>query len=159
AEQKDYSLRATKSAEDEVGRLTDAFNEMLGTIQTSDAALRHANKVLESEVEERARAQAELETLHKQLMLASRQAGMAEVARGVPATLGNLLNRVKVSTTLIQEQLQRSEISSLTKAAGLIESHRNGIATYLTKDPKGKLLPDFIIQLSRQLEEEHRLIT
>jgi C4-dicarboxylate-specific signal transduction histidine kinase len=159
AEQKDYSVRAPKLAEDEVGRLTDAFNEMLGTIQTSDAALREANKELESEVEEHARAQAKLEALHKQLMAASRQAGMAEVATGVLHNVGNVLNSVNVSITLIQEQLERSEVSSLAKAAGLLESHASEMATYLAEDPKGKLLPSFIIQLSKQLEEEHRRMT
>jgi C4-dicarboxylate-specific signal transduction histidine kinase len=159
AEQKDYSVRAPKLAEDEVGRLTDAFNGMLGTIQASDAALREANKVLESEVQERARAQAEVEAMHKQLMAASRQAGMAEVATGVLHNVGNVLNSVNVSITLIQEQLERSEISSLGKVAGLLESHANQVATYLAEDPKGKLLPSFIIQLSKQLEEEHRLLT
>jgi C4-dicarboxylate-specific signal transduction histidine kinase len=158
AEQKDYSLRAPKLAEDEVGRLTDAFNEMLGTIQTNDAALRNANKELESEIEERSRTQAEVESLHKQLMQASRQAGMAEVATGVLHNVGNVLNSVNVSITLIQEQLQGSEVASLAKVVGLLETHSNGLASYLTDDPKGKLVPGFIIQLSRQLEEEHCLI-
>jgi C4-dicarboxylate-specific signal transduction histidine kinase len=121
--------------------------------------LREANKVLESEVQERARAQAEVEAMHKQLMAASRQAGMAEVATGVLHNVGNVLNSVNVSITLIQEQLERSEISSLGKVAGLLESHANQVATYLAEDPKGKLLPSFIIQLSKQLEEEHRLLT
>lgn len=158
AEKKDYSLRAPKLAEDEVGRLTDAFNGMLETIQAHDAALRKANHELELEVQERTRTQTELESLHKQLMQASRQAGMAEVATGVLHNVGNVLNSVNVSITLIQEQLQRSEVASLVKAAGLLEAHAGSLGPYLTKDPKGKLLPGFLIQLARQLEEERRLM-
>jgi signal transduction histidine kinase/ActR/RegA family two-component response regulator/uncharacterized membrane protein affecting hemolysin expression len=45
-----YSLRATKLSDDELGSLTDAFNEMLERIQASDDALR------ESERRERERA-------------------------------------------------------------------------------------------------------
>jgi PAS domain S-box-containing protein len=37
---KDYSVRATKVGEDELGLLTDAFNQMLNQIQTQDSALR-----------------------------------------------------------------------------------------------------------------------
>lgn len=158
AEKKDYSLRAPKLAEDEVGQLTDAFNGMLETIATNDAALRNANQELEREIQERTRTEMEVESLHKQLMQASRQAGMAEVATGVLHNVGNVLNSVNVSITLIQEQLQGSEVASLVKTAGLLEAHAGALVPYLTEDAKGKLLPDFIIQLARQLEEEHRLL-
>jgi len=50
---KDYSLRAVKSAEDEIGSLIDGFNEMLSEIQQRDAALQSANEKLEQRVKER----------------------------------------------------------------------------------------------------------
>jgi PAS domain S-box-containing protein len=40
SEQNNYSLRAQKLSDDELGLLTDAFNNMLDRIQASDAALR-----------------------------------------------------------------------------------------------------------------------
>jgi signal transduction histidine kinase/DNA-binding response OmpR family regulator len=46
-EKKDYLLRARRTSDDEVGSMIDAFNEMLGTIQSRDAALRKANEKLE----------------------------------------------------------------------------------------------------------------
>jgi hypothetical protein len=36
-EKKDYLLRARRTSDDEVGSMIDAFNEMLGTIQSRDA--------------------------------------------------------------------------------------------------------------------------
>ena len=39
ADDKDYSVRATKIYGDEVGALTDAFNQMLAQIQSQDSAL------------------------------------------------------------------------------------------------------------------------
>ena len=51
--QKDYSLRAKKSSDDEIGSLVDRFNEMLGRIQEHEAALRSARDELEVRVEER----------------------------------------------------------------------------------------------------------
>jgi signal transduction histidine kinase/CheY-like chemotaxis protein len=47
-EKKDYMVRANKGTEDEVGSLVDAFNEMLGVIQSRDADLQSANKALET---------------------------------------------------------------------------------------------------------------
>lgn len=38
--QKDYSVRATKYGDDEIGQLIDSFNEMLSQIQQQDSALR-----------------------------------------------------------------------------------------------------------------------
>jgi signal transduction histidine kinase len=50
---RDYSIRATRQSNDEVGLLVSGFNEMLGQIETRDRALRHAYDDLERRVEER----------------------------------------------------------------------------------------------------------
>src|SRR5213592_2527644 len=55
AGEKNYSLRAVKQSEDELGRLIDGFNAMLEQIQQRDAALREARDELEKRVEERTR--------------------------------------------------------------------------------------------------------
>lgn len=55
SDEKNYSLRATKSGEDELGQLIDGFNAMLGQIQERDAALQQAHDKLEQRVEERTR--------------------------------------------------------------------------------------------------------
>jgi methyl-accepting chemotaxis protein len=53
SEQKNYSLRAEKRSNDELGQLIDVFNGMLGQIQERDAALQHSNDRLEQHVRER----------------------------------------------------------------------------------------------------------
>src|ERR1043166_3309597 len=55
ASQQNYSIRATKHSEDELGQLITAFNSMLHEIQTRDSALREARDNLEARVEERTR--------------------------------------------------------------------------------------------------------
>ena len=52
---KNYSLRAVKRSNDELGELIDGFNEMLAQIQLRDAELEQARKHLEERVEERTR--------------------------------------------------------------------------------------------------------
>jgi two-component system, sensor histidine kinase and response regulator len=52
---KDYSIRATKTSEDEIGFLFDRFNEMLNQIQVRDAAIEGARGELEVRVNERTR--------------------------------------------------------------------------------------------------------
>lgn len=53
ATNKDYSVRAVKRSEDELGSLIDAFNEMLSQIQLQDFALQTARESLEKRVHER----------------------------------------------------------------------------------------------------------
>ena len=44
SEQKDYALRARKRSNDEIGQLTDSFNDMLAQIQERDTALRQTEE-------------------------------------------------------------------------------------------------------------------
>ena len=53
--QKNYSFRATKDGNDELGQLIDGFNEMLGQIQQRDTELQQAHDKLEVRVAERTR--------------------------------------------------------------------------------------------------------
>jgi len=64
SEKKDYSTRALKQSDDEVGLLIDAFNEMLEQIQYRDFELVQAKEQLEVRVEQRT---AELTTTNEQL--------------------------------------------------------------------------------------------
>ena len=52
---KNYSMRAIKHGNDEIGTLIDRFNEMLGQIQKRDSELQQAHDQLELRVEERTR--------------------------------------------------------------------------------------------------------
>lgn len=103
---------------------------------------------------ERLRARSELERAHQQLLAASRQAGMAEVATAVLHNVGNVLNSVNVSAALILEQLQQSGIPRLSQVVGLLREHRHDLRTFLTEDARGRLLPDFIAAVSEQLAAE-----
>jgi PAS domain S-box-containing protein len=47
SERRDYSVRARKVSNDELGLLTDAFNHMLGQIQDGEAALREQTQLLD----------------------------------------------------------------------------------------------------------------
>ena len=63
ADQRDYSMRAEKFADDELGRLTDAFNAMPARIDEQDRALRSREEQLLHD-HERGRAEAEIQVLN-----------------------------------------------------------------------------------------------
>jgi signal transduction histidine kinase/ActR/RegA family two-component response regulator len=56
-ETRDFSLRAKKSTDDEIGLLADAFNDMLNEVERRAKALEESNRILEHEMTERRSAE------------------------------------------------------------------------------------------------------
>jgi len=106
------------------------------------------------DVTQRKQAEVELEKVHRQLVNASRQAGMAEVATSVLHNVGNVLNSVNVSTILILETLRKSKLRNLGRLAAMIHEHRGNLAAFFTTDPKGQQLPDYFTRLAEHLTGE-----
>jgi PAS domain S-box-containing protein len=75
--QKQYSMRAPKQGNDEVGMLIDSFNDMLEQIQERDLALVAANEMLEARVQERT---AKLSQANEQLKAEMGHRNRAEAA-------------------------------------------------------------------------------
>ncbi len=67
---RDYSTRATKHGQDEIGMLTDSFNQMLDGIQERDSALHTANAALQAENAERKQAESALRESEERLNFA-----------------------------------------------------------------------------------------
>jgi len=153
--EKNYSVRAAKQGDDELGQLVDGFNEMLAQIQARDTALQTARDNLERRVEERTR---ELESIHRQLLEASRRGGMAEIATNVLHNVGNVLNSVNISTGLVIEKLGKSRASSLARVVGLLQEHAHDLGEFVTNDARGKHIPALLAQLSEHLMADHAAI-
>jgi PAS domain S-box-containing protein len=102
---------------------------------------------------------AALEQANKEIRDASRQAGMAEVATGVLHNVGNVLNSLNVSATVIASGVRQSKAESLARVSALVREHAGHLAAFLTDDPKGRLIPDFLESLARHgAEEKIRLL-
>jgi PAS domain S-box-containing protein len=99
-------------------------------------------------------AETKLNSVHKELMDASRQAGMAEVATSVLHNVGNVLNSVNVSSSLIAEKMRSSKIANINKAVTLIRTHENDLNNFFANDPKGKQLPAYLSNLASHLAQE-----
>ena len=172
SEKKDYSTRATKQNNDEIGSLIDAFNEMLEQIQQRDSALTDAKNQLETrvkertaeltlaneeltkEVAERKRAETELKAAQEKVIDTAHRAGMAEVAADVLHNVGNVLNSINVSTTVITEKVSESEVANLQKLASLVNDHIEDLGTFLTEHPQGKHIPVYLTEVSKLLTDE-----
>ncbi len=103
-------------------------------------------------------AEEKLDQTHRQLVDASRQAGMAEVATSVLHNVGNVLNSVNVSSSVIGEKIRKSKATSLSKVVALIKEHENNLGDFFANDPKGKQLPGYLASLATHLAQEQQEI-
>jgi PAS domain S-box-containing protein len=101
-------------------------------------------------------AEAELERTHKELVRASRLAGMAEVATSVLHNVGNVLNSINVSASLLLDNAKQSKVSSLGKAVALLNQHAGDVGAYLAEDAKGRQLPRYLNLLCEELTKEQQ---
>ncbi|HZR16550.1 MAG TPA: PAS domain-containing protein [Verrucomicrobiae bacterium] len=106
------------------------------------------------DVTERKRAESRLEEAQKAMLDASRQAGMAEVAAGVLHNVGNVLNSVNVSASLVSDNLQRSKAPGLAKAVALLREQEADLAGFFARDPRGKQLTAYLAKLAECLAGE-----
>ena len=103
-------------------------------------------------------AEAKVSALHRQLMDASRQAGMAEVATSVLHNVGNVLNSVNVSSSLIAEKVRQSKVSSLAKVVALLQTHEADLPGFFANNPQGKQLPAYLASLATRLTQEQEKV-
>jgi hypothetical protein len=94
--------------------------------------------------------------VHRELVDASRRAGMAQVATGVLHNVGNVLN--SVSTNLISERVKAAHVSSVGKLAQLLSENASNLGRFFTEDERGRQLPVYVTELAEQLALEQRML-
>jgi signal transduction histidine kinase len=98
--------------------------------------------------------EAEVERVQKALVDASRQAGMAEVATNVLHNVGNVLNSVNVSASLVSDRIKSSKAARLGDVARLLEQNVADLPRFFGEDDRGKKLPHYLRALATQLGVE-----
>jgi len=68
--------------------------------------------------------------------------------------VGNVLNSLSVSVTLVGGQLRRSDVTNLRRATAMLREKNGGLSEFLTNDPKGRLLPEFLGAAADQLADD-----
>ncbi len=114
---------------------------------------------ISADVTEERRIKLELEKAQRKVVEASRMAGMAEVATGVLHNVGNVLTSLNVSADVIAGSLRQSKAGSLGKLSALLDEHQDDLGAFLSEDPKGRRIPEFIESLALHwVEERDRLL-
>ncbi|MEK7780377.1 MAG: PAS domain-containing protein [Verrucomicrobiota bacterium] len=106
------------------------------------------------DVTELKEAEAKLEETHKRLSHTSRMAGMAEVATDILHNVGNVLNSVNVSCSMVTERLQEAPAVNLARIPQMLREQTGRLDAFLTTDPKGKKIPDYLGMLAKNIEDQ-----
>ncbi|ADO68825.1 trifunctional serine/threonine-protein kinase/ATP-binding protein/sensor histidine kinase [Stigmatella aurantiaca] len=120
-------------------------------VQNAEGALRRANDELEKRVEERTR---ELKQTQARLVDTARAAGMAEVASNVLHNVGNILTSAVINLQMMRETVDTSRMGRLKQVTHLFEEHRDRLADFLTKDPRGPQISSYLSALADELLRE-----
>lgn len=147
-EQRNYPLRATKSTEDEIGQLADAFNGMLQTLEheiaersSAEQAVRSLNEKLEQRVSDRT---AELQIANQTLVSRSEE---AETANRTKANfLANMSHEIRTPMNgilglayLLDQSSLDENSADLVKKYAMLAAHCNPSSMTFWTFPRLKL--------------------
>jgi signal transduction histidine kinase len=96
---------------------------------------------------------AELRQAQGQLLMASRRAGMADVATSVLHNVGNVLNSVNVSANVVGSLLKASPRTGLGKSLALLGAQA-APGKFIDEDPRGKKLIPYLTAVDKALTDE-----
>jgi signal transduction histidine kinase len=166
----DLTARAEITSRDEVEQLANSFNSMADAILHRDRELSEARDELEERVKARTqelseqiiardKAHVELADAQQRMIVLSRYSGMAEIATGVLHNVGNVLNSVNVSATIVSDRLRESRIHQLNDLVALLQQRAGSIGQFLLSDPQGVRILPYLGNLARHLEAEREQMT
>ncbi len=149
----------------ELDRANSSIREANSELELSRFKILEKNQELETtntslhvEMNERKKAQAEREDLHQQLVQASRQAGMADVASSVLHNVGNVLTSINVSTDILLKTLKKPMVGDVCRIASMFHEHQDNLEAFLTQDAKGKQIPSYLGMVAESLSGSHQTI-
>jgi len=106
------------------------------------------------DIDSRKQAEEKVNQSNHQLVTFARRAGMTDVATSILHNVGNILNSAKVSIQLLKEQSAKNIYQKFNSISALLKNNENRLPDFLTNDQKGKLIIEYIIELSSVLEKE-----
>lgn len=107
---------------------------------------------IDLDITDRVEADERERNLQQQLRDASRQAGMAEIATNVLHNVGNVLNSVNISASVVTDRVKKPRSAALGKVAALLRQHEADLSAFVAADERAKHLPVYLTELAEHLK-------
>jgi signal transduction histidine kinase len=146
---------AQKQQKRETEKANVELKRQIGEREKAELEIRRYRDHLEDLVRERT---AELESAQGRLVDLSRRAGMAEVAAGVLHNVGNVMNSVNVGASVARDRIKALGVERLAAVCDLLDDHKASVGSYLSEDPTGSKIPDYLRKLADALADEKNTI-
>ncbi len=102
---------------------------------------------------ERKRLEMEREELNRQLVDTSRRVGVEDATSSILHNVGNVLNSVNVSVSLVVDIFRQSLVEDVGQVADMLQAHAADLNGYIHDDPKGRQVLPYLAQLSQHISE------
>jgi sensor domain CHASE-containing protein len=112
----DFTAKIDLDRDDEIGILSREFDNMMDKLSQSRA-----------ELAETARA-----------------AGMSEIATGILHNVGNVLNSVNVSASMVAKRTDELAVSDLEALSKALTDNADDLASFVSTDPRGKQIQPYL---------------
>jgi signal transduction histidine kinase len=128
-EGKDLTTRLNFEGNDEISTLAREFDRMVARVAES----------------------------RSQLSDQSFQAGRAEVATNVLHNVGNILNTINISASLVAERVKQSKAPGVSRLASLLLEQGPRLGQFIGDDERGRRVPEYLATLGEQLLSDQRV--
>lgn len=122
----DFTRRIGSDRQDEVGVLAREFDGMIERVERSRA----------------------------EVVKTARAAGMSEIATGVLHNVGNVLNSVNVSATLVAQRADSAAAADLQRVVEVLRPHAADPGRFFADDPRAKHLVPLLESIATELASE-----
>jgi hypothetical protein len=133
--------------------------ELESEVKKKTAYMMRAIEELQAEIDARKSMEVAMEESTSQLFHASRQVKAAESVNGLVEGMVNMLQSVNVSASLVADQVKQSKLANVVRIGNLISEHADNLGEFMSKDPRGQKLPQYISQLAEHLMTEQSALT
>lgn len=93
----------------------------------------------------------QIEAFQKRLSESAHKAGMSEVATNVLHNVGNMLNGVSVSSSVLRERVSEMPVEQLSKISGVVTAKGPELGRWVSDDPAGRRLPELLGLMATRL--------
>lgn len=93
----------------------------------------------------------EILELSQKLVVYAREKGRADVASSILHEVGNILSSLNISSKLLIENFDQKYFDDFFRVCSLLRKNADNIANYLSQDEKGKLIPAYLVELSKTI--------